>query len=188
MAAQQHVLAVELARRSVIDTIVDAPSPSSMPGIRAAIGAALDGIAQPSPAARTRVPVARRIPAVGAIVRDDAGRFLLVQRAHEPQAGLWTVPGGKVEPGESLQQAVIREIAEETGIVIEVLDEAWVVDIPDGTGAVFEVHDFVATPLTTDVTAADDAADAGWFTIEQMRELPLTPGLITYLDRHGLLD
>lgn len=188
MAAQQHVLAVELARRSVIDTIVDAPSPSSMSGIRAAIGAALDGIAQPSPAARTRVPVAPRIPAVGAIVRDDAGRFLLVQRAHEPQAGLWTVPGGKVEPGESLQQAVIREIGEETGIVIEVLDEAWVVDIPDGTGAVFEVHDFVATPLTTDVTAADDAADAGWFTIEQMRELPLTPGLITYLDRHGLLD
>ncbi|MGW5521123.1 carboxyl transferase domain-containing protein [Gordonia sp. NPDC003950] len=188
MAAQQHVLSVDLARRSVIDTIVDAPSPSSMPGIRAAIGAALDGIARPSPAARTRVPVAPRIPAVGAIVRDDAGRFLLVQRAHEPQAGLWTVPGGKVEPGESLQQAVIREIAEETGIVIEVLDEAWVVDIPDGMGAVFEVHDFVATPLTTDVTAADDAADAGWFTTEQMRELPLTPGLITYLDRHGLMD
>ncbi|WLP91915.1 NUDIX domain-containing protein [Gordonia sp. NB41Y] len=129
----------------------------------------------------------RRILAVGAIVRDDAGRFLLVQRARDPQAGCWTVPGGKVEPAETLEQAVIREIAEETGIDIEVGRRVWVVDIPDGDDVVFEVHDFLATPLGTDVTAADDAADAGWFTPDEMRALPLTTGLIEHLDRHGLL-
>lgn len=128
----------------------------------------------------------RRILAVGAIVRDDAGRFLLVQRAHEPQIGLWTIPGGKVEAGETLAQAVIREIAEETGIVVEVGEPAWVIDIPDGRGAVYEVHDFVATPLTTQVRAGDDAADAGWFDRAQMSSLALTPELLDYLDAHGM--
>lgn len=187
MAAQQHILSVELARSGVIDTIVGGGTPSSMRQLRRSIARALDEIDGPSVASRTRVPQPPRIPAVGAIVRDGTGRFLLVQRAHDPQAGLWTVPGGKVEPGESLQAAAIREIAEETGVVIEVGHEAWTVDIPDGRGAIFEVHDFVATPLTTDVSAGDDAADAGWFTTEQMRALPLTPGLIEYLDRHGML-
>lgn len=128
-----------------------------------------------------------RIPAVGAIVCDDAGRFLLVRRAHEPHAGLWTVPGGKVEPGESLQQAVIREIAEETGIDIEVGEEAWIVDVLDGRGGTFEVHDFVARPLGTDVVAGDDAAEAGWFTIDVMLTMDLTPGLVDHLRRHGLV-
>ncbi len=101
---------------------------------------------------------------------------------------MWTVPGGKVESGETLEQAVIREIVEETGIAIEVVREAWVVDIPDRrAGVVYEVHDFVATPLTTNVVAADDAADAGWFDHQQMRALPLTPGLLNHLDRHGML-
>ena len=127
-----------------------------------------------------------RILAVGAVVRDGTGRFLLVKRAHEPQAGLWTIPGGKVERGETLVQAVIREIAEETGIDIEVGEPAWVIDIPDGRGSNFEVHDFVATPLTTSVRAGDDAADAGWFSLAQMRDMPVTPELLDYLARHGM--
>ncbi|MGC4935649.1 NUDIX hydrolase [Gordonia sp. DT30] len=128
-----------------------------------------------------------RILAVGAVVRDDDGRFLLVQRGREPQAGLWSVPGGKVEPPETLPQAVIREIGEETGIEVEVGREVWALDIPDGRGAIFEVHDFVAVACTTDVVAGDDAADAGWFSPEEMRALPLTPGLVEHLLRHGLL-
>ncbi|MBD0862302.1 NUDIX domain-containing protein [Gordonia sp. zg691] len=129
----------------------------------------------------------RRILAVGAVIRDDGGRFLLVQRAHDPQAGRWTLPGGKVEPSETLEQAVIREIAEETGIRIVVGERVWSVDIPGGDGVVFEVHDFVATALSTDVTAGDDAADAGWFSPAEMRDLPLTRGLIAHLERHGLI-
>ncbi|GAC68200.1 NUDIX hydrolase [Gordonia soli] len=130
---------------------------------------------------------ARRIPAVGAIIRDTDGRFLLVQRRNPPQAGRWTVPGGKVEPGESFPAAVVREIREETGIDVTVGDEVWVVDIPDDRGGVFEVHDFVATPLTTSVTAGDDAADARWFGVEEMVDADLTDGLIDHLRAAGLL-
>src|SRR5579875_2965008 len=50
-----------------------------------------------------------RIPCVGAIVKDDAGRLLLIRRGHEPDAGLWSVPGGRVEPGETDEQALVRE-------------------------------------------------------------------------------
>ncbi len=205
IAAGQQILAVELARVGVFDRIVavdevgdgDAGDvlAAAATRIREVIADELHALSVPDPAARTRVPAApsspesaTRIPAVGAVVRDAAGRFLLVKRGHEPQAGMWTVPGGKVEPGETLEQAVIREIAEETGVAIEVIREAWVVDIPDRrAGVVYEVHDFVATPLTTDVVAADDADDAGWFDHQQMRALPLTPGLLDHLDRHGML-
>ena len=215
IAAGQQILAIELAGLGVFDRIVAVGEveygemedgemedgeagdgvAASATRIREVIADELHSLSAPDPAARSRVPAApsppgamMRIPAVGAIVRDAAGRFLLVQRGHEPQAGMWTVPGGKVESGETLEQAVIREIAEETGIAIEVVREAWVVDIPDRrAGVVYEVHDFVATPLTTDVVAADDAADAGWFDREQMRALPLTPGLLDHLDRYGLL-
>ncbi|WHU48125.1 carboxyl transferase domain-containing protein [Gordonia sp. L191] len=205
IAAGQQILAVELAGVGVFDRIVavnevgdgDAGDvlAAAATRIREVIADELHALSVPDPAARTRVPAApsspgsaTRIPAVGAVVRDAAGRFLLVKRGHEPQAGMWTVPGGKVEPGETLEQAVIREIAEETGVAIEVIREAWVVDIPDRrAGVVYEVHDFVATPLTTDVVAADDADDAGWFDHQQMRALPLTPGLLDHLDRHGML-
>ena len=56
--------------------------------------------------------------AVGAIAV-DAGRLLLVRRGHGPAAGLWSVPGGRVEPGEMLVEAVVRELAEETGLAGE---------------------------------------------------------------------
>ena len=93
--------------------------------------------------------MSRRVVAVGAVIVDDAGRILLVLRKNEPQAGYWSLPGGKVEPGETAVDAVVREVAEETGLQIDVLERAWVVEIPyrGGTGTddiVFEVHDFRA--------------------------------------------
>jgi 8-oxo-dGTP diphosphatase len=58
--------------------------------------------------------------AVGAFVFDPEGRVLLVERGQPPGAGLWTVPGGRLEPGETLAQGVAREVREETGLVVEV--------------------------------------------------------------------
>ena len=62
-----------------------------------------------------------RIPCVGALIYDAAGRLLLVQRGREPARGSWSIPGGKVEPGESPHAAVVREVWEETGLDVEPL-------------------------------------------------------------------
>ena len=62
------------------------------------------------------------IACVGAVVVDDAGRYLLVRRGREPSKGLWSIPGGKVEPGESDEQATAREVLEETGLPVTVGD------------------------------------------------------------------
>ena len=68
------------------------------------------------------------ICAVGAFVFDPEGRVLVVQRATPPGEGLWSVPGGKLEPSETLAQAVAREVREETGLVVEVGPLACVVE------------------------------------------------------------
>ena len=56
---------------------------------------------------------------MGAIITDDAGRLLLIQRGHEPEEGRWSLPGGRVRPGESDPEAVAREVREETGLRVE---------------------------------------------------------------------
>ena len=58
-----------------------------------------------------------RIPCVGAIITDGE-RILLIKRGHEPEAGRWSLPGGRIEPGESDQQALVREVREETGLKV----------------------------------------------------------------------
>src|SRR5260370_42700946 len=60
----------------------------------------------------------QRVPCVGAIITDPAGRLLLIRRGHEPEAGRWSLPGGRIEPGESDQQALVREGREETGLAV----------------------------------------------------------------------
>lgn len=128
----------------------------------------------------------RRIDAAGAVVRDPDGRFLLVLRTKEPEAGAWTVPGGSVEPGETFAQAAAREVLEETGIVVRVLEELWAVDVPFGDDAVYEIHDFLASPVGGSLCAGDDAGDARWFTTDEMRGVPLTHDLLGHLARAGL--
>lgn len=141
----------------------------------------------PVPEERSDSEASRRVLGVGAIIWDDDDRLLLVKRGHPPQMGRWTVPGGKVEPGETLEAAVVREILEETGLHVDVVARAWVVDIPGDDDVVFEVHDFVARVRSGMLRAGDDAADAGWFDVTRMGELELTDGLVDHLERHGLM-
>lgn len=125
--------------------------------------------------------------AAGAVVIADDGRILLVRRARAPQAGRWTVPGGKVESGESLRQAAARETFEETGVRVAIGAELWALTLPNPDGGIYEIHDFAATCSGGQVTAGDDAAEAAWFQPHELLDLPLTHGLLSYLAAAGLL-
>jgi 8-oxo-dGTP diphosphatase len=129
----------------------------------------------------------RTVLAAGAVVRDAAGRLLLVRRAKDPEAGRWTLPGGRVEPGETPAAAAAREVTEETGLVVAVGREWLVIDRPAGPDAVFEIHDFVAEPVGGILRAGDDAADAGWFSPAELARLPLTTGLLAHLEAAGFV-
>lgn len=126
------------------------------------------------------------ILAASGVVKDADGRFLLVLRTKDPEAGTWTVPGGCVDPGETLRQAAAREVLEETGIVVAVKHEVWSLELPAGPGSVYEIHDFLAEPVGGALRAGDDAGDARWFTAEQMENARLSHDLMGYLTRAGL--
>lgn len=122
---------------------------------------------------------------VGAIVcRDD--RILLVRRGHPPMAGAWSIPGGRVEIDETLPQAVRRELLEECALEVTVGEVAIILDriSRDATGRVgshYLIIDFWATATTGQVRACSDAAEVGWFTLDQIRQLPTTTNLARYL-------
>jgi ADP-ribose pyrophosphatase YjhB (NUDIX family) len=126
--------------------------------------------------------------AVGAIVLDGNGRILLVQRGHAPSMGLWSIPGGRVEAGESAEQAVVRELLEETGLRGVLGREVGTVTLDAGDGGVYLVRDFImrvdhgAMP-----DAADDAADAAWFTFDEVRSLETSPELVDTLIDWGII-
>ncbi|HWB68100.1 MAG TPA: NUDIX hydrolase [Mycobacteriales bacterium] len=118
----------------------------------------------------------------GAVIRDDAGRLLLVRRGHAPSAGTWSLPGGRVEPGETPAAAAAREVQEETGLVVEIGRLIDVVDLGD-----YEVHDFEAQPIGGQLQAGDDASDVKWCTPDELDALPLSPGLLAELRRMRVL-
>ena len=124
---------------------------------------------------------------VGAIVVEDE-QLLLIRRGHGPAAGFWSVPGGRVEPGELLAEAVVRELAEETGLE-GVCGElvGWVERIADGYH--FVILDFTVTLLdpTAEPVAGDDAAEAAWVPLHEVADRPLAEGLAEFLHEHGIL-
>ncbi|MDL4819790.1 NUDIX hydrolase [Actinomadura opuntiae] len=128
-----------------------------------------------------------RVRCVGGIVRDGAGRLLLVRRGRPPGVGLWSVPGGRVEPGEDDAAAVARELREETGLDVAVGALAGSVDRPGPGGVVYEIHDYAARAVGGELRAGDDAAEVRWVTPAELRELPLTEGLVEALETWGLL-
>jgi len=123
---------------------------------------------------------ARPVVGVGALIL-DAGRVLLVERGNTPLAGYWSLPGGAVETGERLEDAIIREVREETGLEIATDAIATVFErvMPDAAGAC-EYHyvliDFYCRVLGGELRAGSDSRSAAWFAIDSLHHLLMTEG------------
>ena len=114
------------------------------------------------------------VECAGAIVRDEAGRLLLVRRGRPPAQGLWSVPGGRIEPGETAAAAAAREVREETGLEVVVGAVLITAVIADGA---YRVQDFEARVVGGELQAGDDASEVRWVTDGDLDELQLSPGL-----------
>jgi len=125
--------------------------------------------------------------AVGAVaVLDDC--LLVIRRGHGPGAGEWSVPGGRVEAGETLHEAIVREVWEETGVEV-VVDRflGWVERLGDDHH--FVILDFVVgllDPYAVPV-AGDDAAEVAWVPLHDLSEIRLVAGLHEFLTETGII-
>ncbi|MDQ3574165.1 MAG: NUDIX domain-containing protein [Actinomycetota bacterium] len=123
---------------------------------------------------------------VGAVAV-EANRLLMVRRGQNPGAGRWSIPGGHVEPGETMAEAVVRELREETGVrgVCQGL-VGWL----ERTGPDHHlvILDFEVTVAGTEELApGDDATDAAWVPLEEVRQLAVVDGLVQFLEDHAIL-
>ncbi len=124
---------------------------------------------------------------VGAIIL-DAGRVLLCRRGQPPYVGYWSLPGGIVELGEPVVEALHREVREETGLKVEILRLAEVYEriAPDAEGRIeyhFTILDYLCRVESGTLKAGDDAADVRWFAPAELASLELTPGSLTVIER-----
>lgn len=144
------------------------------------------------------MPTPTRVLCAGVVVLDRQGpepRILVVQRGRPPSEGRWSIPGGRVESGETLEQAAAREAWEETGLHVEVGSQVGEIDLPGRVvDEVYAVTDFVATVElgSGDELPAprpgDDAADVRWVTRTELHALPTSPGLVDTLESWGVWD
>ena len=115
------------------------------------------------------------------------GRLLLIKRGHEPGAGLWSLPGGRIEPGETDAEALVREMQEETGLAVQPGRLLGRVQRPGLGGDVIDIRDYAATVTGGTLRAGDDAADARWVAAPELATLAVTEGLLEFLTEWGVL-
>ena len=124
---------------------------------------------------------------VGAVAIDD-GRLLLVRRGQAPGLGRWSVPGGRVEPGETLQEAVVRELLEETGV------EGVCMGLVGVAEQIDDEHHHVIIDYAVEVlapappSAGSDATEARWIPLADVAEMDLVDGLAEFLHEHGVIE
>jgi 8-oxo-dGTP diphosphatase len=122
----------------------------------------------------------------GVALSDD--RLLLIRRGRGPAQGYWSIPGGRVEWGETLAEAVVREVAEETGLMSACAELiGWVERIDDAYHQV--ILDYWVIPLDeADPVAGDDAAEVAWVPLHEVADLHLVDGLAEFLADHGIIQ
>lgn len=120
---------------------------------------------------------ADRVPrvGVGAVIVQE-GALLMVERGRPPRAGEWAIPGGKVRWGEQLEDAVAREVLEETGLIVEVGDLLWSGQTV-GPDWHFVLLDFEARVVGGELSAGDDAAAVAWVPLKRIEEWPVTSSM-----------
>jgi 8-oxo-dGTP diphosphatase len=133
------------------------------------------------PDTQTDSPIRRPVAATIAIVMRE-GRVLLVRRANSPDAGRWGFPGGKIEIGETIADASVRELLEETGIRAEAQKVFTAVDAFDRDGSGHLRQHFVLIAvlcrwISGEAVAGDDALDASWFRLEDLDDKDLALSL-----------
>lgn len=114
--------------------------------------------------------------AVGTIVIKDS-EVLLVRRKQPPGMGLWAIPGGRVELGETLQEAAEREVGEETGVTVRAGHPVYTFDLIERDDAGRIRYHYIIVDLMADYVAgnpnpSDDASEARWVTSEELDDLP----------------
>jgi ADP-ribose pyrophosphatase len=133
----------------------------------------------------------RPVVGIGAVVIRD-GKVLLIRRGVAPGKGLWAVPGGSLELGETLQQGAEREILEETGITIRAREPIYAFDFferdPDGRIRFhFVIVDLAADYIRGDVKGADDALEARWLAPGDLDHLPVSKNTLKLLQAAGFI-
>lgn len=129
----------------------------------------------------------RPIVGVGAVIV-DGDRVLLVKRAHEPSKGEWSLPGGAVEVGESLEAALVREVREETcldvtvGPVVEVLDRIGR-DAADRVEYHFVIVDYLCHVTGGTATCGSDAEEVRWAALDDLARFRLTAAVLAVIEK-----
>lgn len=119
---------------------------------------------------------------------DDAGRLLLVRRAHPPAEGTWSLPGGRVEPGEDEVDACRREVLEETALEVVVGSLVGTVELEGLDRVTYLIRDYSCRVTGGRLRAGDDSADARWVSIEELGSLDCAPGLVEALTTWGVVS
>lgn len=116
------------------------------------------------------------------VIRDDE-RVLLIQRGRPPSLGLWTLPGGRIEPGEDASTTALRELREETGLEARVLEFLETVELAPPHA--FVIEEFMAEPAGDPdaITAGDDASDVRWVSRDDMAALGVNTEALGVIDR-----
>src|SRR5580704_5495259 len=117
------------------------------------------------------------LPRVGSalIVRDEANRILLGKRNKDPQRGNWVLPGGKIHAFESIADAAARELAEETGLTVEVQNQFRVYEVINAPQEHRIIINSWAKVLGGNLRASDDISEVKFVSLKELGDLALTP-------------
>ncbi len=113
-----------------------------------------------------------RVTSAVLVVQD--GKYLLAERNKENYSGYWVIPGGGIEFGETIEEAAIREIKEETNLDVVLIKKIGYKEAINVSGNYHSIIFFhLAKPKHTDIKAKDDVSSAKFFTIEEIRKLKI---------------